>query len=185
MRIEVVSATGVGPTKLAAFDAALTTAGIADRNLICLSSIIPPESEVAATRGRLLDTPGSWGDRLYVVLADQREHRAGVEAWAGIGWVQDETGRGLFVEHYGQAKAQLEHDITATLRALMHTRNMNGLTIQMELIGAACDEAPVCALVAAVYQAEAWAPHRRAHKRPKFTETSPGARSVTTLGRTA
>ena len=33
---------GVGPTALAAFDAALLDAGVANYNLICLSSVIPP-----------------------------------------------------------------------------------------------------------------------------------------------
>lgn len=35
------SGTGEGPTPLAAFDAALPDAGVANYNLLCLSSVIP------------------------------------------------------------------------------------------------------------------------------------------------
>ena len=42
MTITLSTGTGEGPTPLAAFDAALVDAGVADHNLICLSSVIPP-----------------------------------------------------------------------------------------------------------------------------------------------
>ena len=41
MKITVTSGTGEGPTALAAFDAALLNAGVANYNLIYLSSAIP------------------------------------------------------------------------------------------------------------------------------------------------
>ena len=43
MNIYVSSGIGYGQTKLAAFDAALNEAGIANFNLIKLSSVIPPK----------------------------------------------------------------------------------------------------------------------------------------------
>jgi arginine decarboxylase len=46
MIILVTGAAGRGPTQLAAFDAALVAAGVADRNLIYLSSVLPPASSV-------------------------------------------------------------------------------------------------------------------------------------------
>ena len=49
MKIIVTSGTGEGPTSLAAFDAALLDAGVANYNLICLSSIIPPGSMTIPT----------------------------------------------------------------------------------------------------------------------------------------
>src|SRR5882724_3759646 len=103
MQIHVASGTGTGPTTLAAFDAALNDAGIANYNLLVLSSVIPPHTNVVVHDGRLDETlPGEWGDRLYVVRAEQRADQPGEQAWAGIGWVQDpETHKGLFVEHEG------------------------------------------------------------------------------------
>ena len=46
MKIKVTYGTGEGLTKLAAFDRALFNAGIANYNLIKLSSVIPKNSEV-------------------------------------------------------------------------------------------------------------------------------------------
>src|SRR5690606_8611394 len=48
LRIGVVGATGTGPTSLAAFDDALRAVGVANFNLIRLSSVIPPGSRVTA-----------------------------------------------------------------------------------------------------------------------------------------
>jgi arginine decarboxylase len=41
LEIQVTTGTGEGPTPLAAFDAALLDAGVANYNLILLSSVIP------------------------------------------------------------------------------------------------------------------------------------------------
>jgi len=98
MNIQIAAGTGTGPTKLAAFDVALKEAGIANYNLIRLSSIVPPESKIKVYDGPITEQQGTWGDRLYVVMADMRVDTPNVEAWAGIGWVQDQkTGKGLFV----------------------------------------------------------------------------------------
>jgi len=88
---------GQGPTLLAAFDAALLDAGVANYNLICLSSVIPPGSHIERRRWH---TPAEhWGQRLNCVLSQMREDRPGHTAHAGIGWVRDaSTGAGLFVE---------------------------------------------------------------------------------------
>src|SRR5687768_17810218 len=72
LTIQVVSGVGFGPTKLAAFDAALREAGIADRNLLTLSSIIPAGSKIVPTADGQGRASGKWGDRLYVVLAQLR-----------------------------------------------------------------------------------------------------------------
>ena len=71
MIILVTSAVGRGPTQLSAFDAALVSAGVADRNLIYLSSVLPPASDVRQV-ARIDCTPGAWGDRLYCVMAQAR-----------------------------------------------------------------------------------------------------------------
>jgi len=158
MKIAVASGIGTGPTKLAAFDAALNAAGVANYNLIRLSSIVPPKAKIVVSGEPIKKIRGNWGDRLYVVMADSRVDTPNVEAWAGIGWVQDKkTGKGLFVEHEGNSQETVRRDIQSSLEALMATRNVNFGPIQMQVVGRACVHEPVCALVLAAYQSSSWA----------------------------
>ncbi|MEX1995644.1 MAG: pyruvoyl-dependent arginine decarboxylase [Candidatus Saccharimonadales bacterium] len=157
MLIQVTSGTGAGPTKLAAFDAALNSAGIANHNLIRLSSIVPPKSQISINDGPIKQPVGEWGDRLYVVMAEIRVGLPNMEAWAGIGWVQDkETGKGLFVEHEGTNEHTVRRDIAQSLEALMAIRNVDFGPIEMKVVGKTCSHEPVCVLVTAVYQADKW-----------------------------
>lgn len=157
MEIHIASGTAEGPTELAAFDAALYAAGVANFNLIALSSVIPPKSKVVEYADKIAEIKGEWGDRLYVVKAEYRTSVPGVEAWAGIGWVIDEeTGKGLFVEHEGANKEQVERHIENSLQALMTTREINFGKIHMKVDGIVCEHDPVCAVVIAVYKSEAW-----------------------------
>lgn len=159
MKIYITSGIGTGPTTLAAFDAALNSAGIANYNLLRLSSVIPPAAKVIAdnTGLRGVSLPGQWGDRLYVVMAEARTVIVGESVWAGVGWVQDEvSGRGLFVEHEGASEADVRNQIQLSLQALLKTRNMPDQHIEMQVAGTTCNGEPVCALVAAVYQSSDW-----------------------------
>lgn len=157
MKIELVTGIGSGPTKLAAFDSALNHAGVANYNLIRLSSVIPPATEIKISNKQLTKLPGQWGDRLYVVMAEMRVDTPNTEAWAGIGWVQDkETGKGLFVEHEGNSQKTVEEDIRQSLQALMATRNVDFGQIHMKVVGRMCKHEPVCALVIAVYESSSW-----------------------------
>ncbi|MDQ1427092.1 MAG: arginine decarboxylase [Acidimicrobiaceae bacterium] len=151
LRISVTTGTGEAPTELAAFDRALLDAGIANHNLLPLSSMIPPGAEVREKEAPEADT---WGQVLYVVLAQQRESRVGVEAWAGLGWVQDEdTGRGMFVEHEGGNRRSVEAQIEASLYSMIASRAMSFGPIQTAIAGSTCHILPVCAVVVAVYGA--------------------------------
>jgi arginine decarboxylase len=158
MQIHIASGLGTGPTKLAAFDAALYDAGVANYNLLCLSSVIPPSTEIIIHEDDSKPvTPGGWGDRLYVVMANQRVETPNTEAWAGIGWVQDpETNKGLFVEHEGESEEKVRRDIQQSLESLMRIRNVDFGPINMKVRGIRCTDQPVCALVVAVYQASDW-----------------------------
>src|SRR4051812_34290613 len=123
MLIQIVSGVGTGPTKLSAFDAALHEAGVANFNLIPLSSILPPASKIEIPKEKPQKPIGNWGDKLYVVKADTRIDTPNMEAWAGIGWVQDKkTGRGLFVEHEAANEKTLRLDIKQSLESLMARR---------------------------------------------------------------
>jgi arginine decarboxylase len=155
--IDVACAIGTGATTLSAFDDALLRNGIGNFNLIRLSSVIPPGTDVVRSPGRL-DVEGDWGDRLYVVMAEERVERVGREAWAGIGWVQnEETGRGLFVEHEGNSEEQLYDDLERSLASLVAARPGNTFgPVQTMVTGGRCDGEPMCAMVVAVYEAESW-----------------------------
>jgi arginine decarboxylase len=157
LTIPVVSGVGFGPTKLAAFDAALREAGIGDFNLIILSSMIPPGSTITPQRDPI-KPKGLWGDRLYVVMAELRVDTRYEEAVAGIGWAQDEqTGRGLFVEHIGHTEREVRRDILATLDSMCAGRPKATFS-EPDLVvrNTACAGEPTCALVAAVFESEPW-----------------------------
>lgn len=157
LHIPVVGAVGSGPTELAAFDAALVAAGVADRNLLRLSSVVPPGTVIEKTCGPVV-APGDWGDRLYVVLAEIRSTQLHDRLAAGIGWVQEaETGRGLFVEHEGHSADEVETHIRDSLGALVRSRNVEFGDICMQLSTTVCEGLAACALVVAVFESEPWA----------------------------
>jgi arginine decarboxylase len=156
MKINLSAGTGVGPTELAAFDHALVNAGVANFNLIYLSSVLPPNSDVIINETAHIPE-GGWGDRLYVVMAQMRTSHRNQEAWAGIGWMQDpETKKGLLVEHEGHSEDEVRSDIQNSLEALALNRGMQFGPIQMHVIGKKCVALPVCALVVAVFESTMW-----------------------------
>lgn len=161
LQIHVTGGSGCGPTRLAAFDAALRDAGVANYNVIRLSSVIPPYSLVTATSAPL-SPKGRWGDRLYASVAEAVADVPGAEAWAGIGWVQDgETGQGLLAEHEGQSETQVRSDLEVTLESLRRGRGPVGERfgdVHMVTRGVRCTGDPVCSLVLAAFTTEAWAP---------------------------
>jgi len=122
-----------------------------------LSSVIPDGTAAVACTPGPLSIGGAWGDRLYVVMAEERVQERNVEAWAGLGWVQQAgTGKGLFVEHHGHSEATVRADISASLESLVNGRDELFGPVQMQLSGATCREEAVCALVVAVFGAEPW-----------------------------
>lgn len=155
MQIIISSGTGEGNTQLSAFDKALFNSGIANFNLIRLSSVIPPKSDIKI---QPFDNNGKegFGDRLYLVYAEKRESEAGREAWAGIGWVQAKDGRGLFVEHHGSQQAEVIRMINSSLTDMVKYRKDKFGEIHYQVVGVRCEDKPVCALVAAVYESEPW-----------------------------
>jgi arginine decarboxylase len=157
LNIEVASGVGRGPTKIAAFDGALREAGVHNFNLIYLSSVVPPGSVITPLEGKAAAPAGGWGDRLYVVMASERVDQPGQEAWAGVGWVQQEGGsNGLFVEHEGNSEEQVRRDVRESLTALCDGRPESFGPQQSVVRGAVCDGEPVCALVVAVFESAPW-----------------------------
>lgn len=155
MKITITTGTGEGPTPLAAFDQALLDAGVANYNLIYLSSIIPPNSVIE--RGCYVTPPDEYGHRLYLVMASQRVEEPGTSAWAGIGWTQEsQSGKGLFVELHGESQSEVEQAIDQTLTTMIASRPYTYGPINREVVGRTCYDKPVCALVLAVYKSEGW-----------------------------
>jgi arginine decarboxylase len=180
LAITVRSAVGRGPTALAAFDDALSAAGVSNFNLIRLSSVIPPGSVVAADAGVAthpdepafrrgasnvvdlrapspIEVSATWGHRLYAVWAFHSAELLGEEAWAGVAWVQDPAdGRGLFVEHEGGSESQVREELAATLTSISAARGMSDLAQHSVVVGTRCEGEPVAALVIAPYSSEGW-----------------------------
>lgn len=154
MKITVVTGTGEATTQLAAFDMALWRGGIANYNLVVLSSVIPRFATVAIEPHKPCED--EWGHRLYVVLAQRGEVVSGSEAWAGLGWVQDDSGAGLFVEHNGPTRHQVESQIDQSLTSMTAYRNRHFGKIEMVTVGIECRDQPVAAIVAAVYEVQPW-----------------------------
>lgn len=156
MKIQISKGTGDGPTELAAFDHALIRAGTANYNLIYLSSVLPIGSNIEVCEGPA-SVQGAWGDRLYIVIAQNRTSLRNKEAWAGIGWVQNpKTKEGLLVEHIGYSEAEVRADIENSLQGLAKNRRQKFGPVSMVVTGIRCQNRPVCALVVASFRTEGW-----------------------------
>jgi len=163
MQIPVVAGRGRGRTALSAFDAALSDCGVLNYNLIRLSSVIPPGTTVFEL-DRACSSPHEHGDRLYVVMAEQRSVVPERAIAAGIGWYQWQGGLGVFVEHEVEgastveAEAEVLDSIYASLRDLCDTRRVDfdGLRVGWRLASADVGEEPTAVVVLAVYGSERW-----------------------------
>lgn len=149
LTIPVSAGTGSGPTTVSAFDAALMAAGVTHWNLIHLSSVVPPGSVIEERP--IVTPPEEFGQRRYVVMAHRFAVEAGQQAWAGLGWCQDETGKGLFVEVTGGSEQAVADGIRETLDSMKARRSFPLGENRHKIIGARCDGDPVCALVVAVF----------------------------------
>ena len=152
LAITVRTGTGVGRTSLAAFDAALMEAGVANLNLIHLSSVIPPRSRVTREAPPL---EAGHGDRLYCVLSAGYAEHPGEIVWAGLGWVESEHG-GLFVEHTAGSEESLREQIELTLGDMTASRGGDWGEVQMAMTSAHCVDRAVCALTIAAYDVIPW-----------------------------
>lgn len=138
---------------MSAFDDALHGAGVHDFNLVRLSSVIPPQASLHRSTERL---PGGHGDRLYCVYASAYAELPGETVWAGIGWVRDTTGRGLFVEHTAGSEESLVELLRLSLEDMNERRGGGYGDIDYVTVSAHHDEQPACALAIATYQTVRW-----------------------------
>jgi arginine decarboxylase len=112
--IRLVWGTATGPTELSAHDAALAEAGVADYNLVELSSVIPAEPTLEVV-GEAPDL-GPIGGEVRVVQS-QAVAAADASAAAGIGWARRGDGAGVFYEVAGTDAAAVREEIETGLVA--------------------------------------------------------------------
>ncbi len=157
LTIRLSRGTGSGSTRLAAFDAALRAAGVADFNLVRLSSVIPPFSSVVTTEAAE-QIPGDHGDVLFCVYADAYTSTPGESAWAGVTWAQhQEPARGgLFAEHSGWSRSCVERELQHTMEEMIAGRPPGFKARGTLLSSITCEVHPVCALVIASYRKVSW-----------------------------
>ncbi len=162
MNIIITSGKGHGKTLLSAFDSALFDAGVSNYNLLILSSIIPPKSVIK--KQKYVTPESEFGNRLYVVMSENRSRESGRFIGAAIGWCQEDDGRGVFVEHHFTenteegVRAQLEDEVQKSLSDLCHLRGYTftkeKMNIKMSILKVT--DSPSCVLVIAAYESQFW-----------------------------
>ena len=151
--ISIRTASGTGRTPLSAWDDALWLAGVANYNLIRLSSVIPEQTRLSFTTEPVV---GDHGDKLYCVYASTLAENPGDTAWAGIGWTRAEDGRGLFVEHSARSEESLCELIQLSLEDMIDRRGGGYGEIHSVTVSAENQGQPACALAIATYQVSGW-----------------------------
>ncbi len=121
--VTIAAGTGTGPTTVAAYDAALVDVGIADFNLVGLSSVVPGDATI--DRVERIEVDGNAGDILTVVEA-RATARQPATAVAGLGWRRSESGPGLFHE----ASASGPDATEAAVRSTIETGLDHGMTLR-------------------------------------------------------
>lgn len=157
LTIRISAGHGQGRTTLSAFDAALRSAGVADFNLIRLSSVIPPDS-VVVEAGPDQQLRGGFGEALYCVYAAGWATAPGSEIWAGVGWSRrrDDSGAGLFVEHCGTSEQEVRDKLRTSLDDLSEGRSADFDYEGEVLDHVRCTSLPTCAVVVATYRSVGW-----------------------------
>lgn len=119
MRIAIVSGKDEGPTKLNAFDNALSVAGIGDVNLIKVSSMLPENTEVQEI------VPLKAGAMVNCVLSTITSDNAGDKITAAVAVaIGDELG--CVVEATGTNKdpEEIRKEVTYMVKYMMEKRDV-------------------------------------------------------------
>ncbi|MFH1210128.1 MAG: pyruvoyl-dependent arginine decarboxylase [archaeon] len=132
MKIIVTFGIGEGETELSAFDNALFNAGIANLNLIKLSSVIPKGSDIIIDK---FNKKFNYGDKLYCVLSGLSTSVKGKTIYSGLGWVQDKEKKGLFVEHHGNTEEEVKRLIKDSLNSMIKYRKEEFGEINYKITG--------------------------------------------------
>jgi arginine decarboxylase len=124
-RVVLTAGTGVGGSSLNAFDNALRNAGIADFNLIKVSSIVPPGVPVCRlrvgtqpVRGEGLMVPTIYADMESVEI----DAEVAVAVGAGIPTVDDSAAGIVFVSYCAGRRKDAEHAVEEMVREGMEEK---------------------------------------------------------------
>lgn len=147
---------GKGKTKMLAYCKALEEAGIANMNIIRLSSVIPHNSQIINEKPPIKFQ--DYGKKLYAVLSEIRIDSPGEIACAGIGYSlnKKKTGQGLMVEITGNDEKKVKEDIIHTLKDFLDEKEYDLENILVHTKSVKCEDEPVCALVAMSFEIEDW-----------------------------
>lgn len=157
-KIFLTKGSSEGTTEISAYCEALQEANMINLNLICLSSVLPHNSEIINEKP--VFSTEDYGKRVYVILSEIRASKPGESVCAGIGWLEGEggTGYGMVVEIQGSNEEKVREEIKASLKERMEIgkdKYKTKMNIVTETI--CCKEKPVCALVSLVFnKVEGW-----------------------------
>lgn len=149
--VRVVRTKGVGPTRIAAYDAALAAVDLHNYNLVPVSSIIPASASVETVDS--LPDLGPAGHQLWVVEAKAVNSRP---VSAGLAWVKPSDDSGVIYEAAGPTnietiRERLRCGLTRGLQLRsrdIETESLKSLTISAR---PEVDEGYAAAVVLAVY----------------------------------
>ncbi len=141
--IRVAWGTATGPTALSAYDAALADANLHNYNLVCVSSIAPPDAAVRAV-GTAPDL-GPVGGRLTVVEAAETAPGPCSVA-AGLGWATSDDG-GVLYEASGESADEVEATVREGLAAGRDLRDWSFGESRVEVAATEADAGTYAAAV--------------------------------------
>jgi len=148
--IFIVSAVGTGCIPKSAFDDALFRVGIHNFNLMPLSSVIPPQTNIIITKTYPREIlPGTMQP---VVLAHHESESRSQVISAGIGWMLAKEG-GVFVEVSGTWDGDTtEAQLISSVEELSQRRDWNWVqSCQTRVKETQVADKAACVLVCAVY----------------------------------
>jgi len=153
MKINITWGLGSGTTKLSSFDAALFDAGLANFNLIKLSSVIPLNTAIQLKKVNYNNK--YIGYKLYAVISSLNITKNMKEGFVGLGWVNDPEKGGVFIESNSTNKKQIQNDIENALNEMKKSRNIIGDN-NHKIVRILPSENYSCGIVCAVYKIEDW-----------------------------
>jgi len=122
MNINIVWGKGHGPTKKTAYDSALKKTGIHNYNLISLSSIVPPNTNVIKSGS--IDQEWETGTIVSVVQARNTSSNVGEKISAGLSWKKTNGNNGgIFLEeHCDNDKNKCKKKLYAGMNKMIKNR---------------------------------------------------------------
>lgn len=141
-----------GETKMSAYCNALREAGLVNMNLIELSSILPHNSDIVQEKPHF--SYQDYGKKTYVIMSKKIVSASGERACAGIGFRKEKagSGHGFVVQIQGNNREKLKKSIEKTLKKAPRNREVEYKEeMHIHINEIECNNKPVCALVALVF----------------------------------